>query len=119
MSSDADLIAGAKAYVDALASHDPSAVPFHPDCVRIEMGVKTGRSGDHLRRSPSRGPQYKVIHAISEFQARVEGRTVHVTFYVNVQPKPLGLRSKVIESFEFDESGQIKKIVAKFGVPHR
>jgi hypothetical protein len=119
VNADSDLVAGAKAYVDSLVSHDPSAVPLHPECVRIEMGVKTGRSADHLRRSLARGPQYKVIHAVSDFAARVDGRTVHVTFYVHVQPKPVGLRSKVTESFVFDDDGQIIKILAKFGVPHR
>jgi hypothetical protein len=129
--SDGELISAAKSYVDALVSHDPSGVPFHPDCVRIELGLKTGRNGDHLRRSLSRGPQFRLIHAIGDFEARVEGgdgakrsstqlgRTVHVTFYVHVHPKPLRPRALVTESFEFDESGRITKIVAKFGVPHR
>jgi hypothetical protein len=94
-------------------------VPLHPECVRIEMGVKTGRSGDHLRRSLARGPQYRVIHTISDFSASVDGRTVHVTFYVHVHPKPLGLRSKVTESFVFDDAGQIIKISAKIGIPRR
>ncbi len=119
MSTDTDLIAAAKAYVDALVSHDPSAVPFHPDCVRIEMGAKTGRSGDHLTRSLARGPQYRVIHRISDFTPRVEGPVVHVSFYVHVQPKPLGLAARVTESFEFDDDGRIVKIIAKFGIPRR
>lgn len=117
--SDADLVAGAKAYVDALVSHDPSGVPFHADCVRIEMGAKTGRSGDHLRRSLAKGPQYRVIHTITDFTPRVEGPVVHVTFYVHVRPKPLRLAAKVTESFEFDDEGRIVKIIAKFGLPRR
>lgn len=119
MSADPDLVAAAKTYVDALVSHDPATVPFHPDCVRIELGVKTGRNGEHLRRSLARGPQYRVIHTISEFTSRVEGRVVHVTFYVHVHPKPLKLAAKVTESFEFDADGRIVKIIAKFGVPRR
>ncbi|ORM35122.1 nuclear transport factor 2 family protein [Williamsia sp. 1135] len=119
MSTDTDLIAAAKSYVDALVSHDPAAVPFHPDCTRIELGVKTGRSGDHLRRSLAKGPQYRVIHTVSDFTPRVEGPVVHVTFYVHVQPKPLGLAAKVTESFEFDDDGRIVKIIAKFGIPRR
>jgi len=118
--SDGELISAAKSYVDALVSHDPSGVPFHPDCVRIELGLKTGRNGDHLRRSLSRGPQFRLIHAISDFEASIPTpRVVHVTFYVHVHPKPLRLRALVTESFEFDELGRIIKIVAKFGVPHR
>jgi hypothetical protein len=49
--SDNDRIAAAEAYIDALASHDGDSVPFAPDCVRIEQGVQTGSSGDHLRRT--------------------------------------------------------------------
>ncbi|MCW2689443.1 MAG: hypothetical protein JWR37_4333, partial [Mycobacterium sp.] len=57
--SDTDRIAAAQAYVDALVSHDGDSVPFAPECVRIEQGVKTGFSGKHLRRSLNRGPQYR------------------------------------------------------------
>ena len=59
--SDTDRIAAAEAYIDALVSHDADAVPFAPDCTRIEVGLKTGFSGNHLRRSLNRGPQYHVI----------------------------------------------------------
>jgi len=53
--SDDDRVAAAQAYIDALVSHDADKVPFAPDCTRVEIGVKTGFSGDHLRRSlPSR-----------------------------------------------------------------
>lgn len=44
------------AYVDTLASHDGDSVPFAQDCVRVEQGVKTVFSGNHLRRSLNRGP---------------------------------------------------------------
>ena len=141
--TDGELIAAAKSYVDALVSHDPSGVPFHPDCVRIELGVKTGRNGNHLRRSLARGPQFRLIHTIGDFTAVVTdgdeakrsstqfagdeakrsstpiGRVVHTTFYVDVHPKPLRLRALVTEGFEFDETGRITKIVAKFGIPRR
>ena len=56
--SDDDRIAAAQSYIDALVSHNGDAVPFAPDCIRIEQGVKTGFSGNHLRRSLNRGPQY-------------------------------------------------------------
>lgn len=114
--ADEQLIAAARRYVEALASHDPSQVPFAADCTRTELGVKTGRSGDHLRRSLTRGPQYRVIKYVSDFQPRVENGVVHVTFYVNVL---FGLRSKVTESFEFNDAGEIRRIVASFGTPGR
>ena len=62
-------IAVARAYVDALVSHDPSGVRLHPDCTRVEMGIKTGRSGDHIARSLARGPQFRLIHRVSGFEA--------------------------------------------------
>ena len=61
--SEAERIAAAQSYIDALVSHDSSAVPFADDCVRIEVGLKTGFSGKHLRRSLDRGPQFKLIKA--------------------------------------------------------
>ncbi|WP_020105986.1 hypothetical protein [Nocardia sp. 348MFTsu5.1] len=117
--TDDQLIAAAKSYVDALVSHDPSQVPFHPDCVRIEMGLKTGRNGNHLRRGLARGPQFRLIHTIGDFTATVTDGVVHSTFYVHVHPKPLRLSALVTESFEFDETGRILKIVARFGIPRR
>ncbi len=60
--TEAERIAAAQAYINALVSHDASTVPFAPDCTRIEFGVKTGFSGNHLRRSLNGGPQYRVIY---------------------------------------------------------
>jgi hypothetical protein len=80
--TDADRIAAADAYIDALASHDARAVPFAADCVRIEVGMKTGFSADHLRRSLTRGPQYQVIAATADRTFRVVGDEVHATFTV-------------------------------------
>ncbi|MFW0788544.1 hypothetical protein [Gordonia sp. CPCC 205333] len=120
MAVDDARIEAARAYVNALVSHDPSSVPLHPDCIRTELGVRTGRNGDHIARSLAKGPQFKLIHAITDFEASVDDvGVVHTTFWVNVQPKPLKLAAKVIESFEFDEQGRIRAIVAKFGVPRR
>ena len=53
--SDAERIAAAQAYIDALVSHQADAVPFAPGCTRIEVGLKTGFSGNHLRRSLNGG----------------------------------------------------------------
>ena len=117
--ADADRIAAARAYVDALVSHDASAVRLHPTCTRIELGVKTGRNGAHIARSLEGGPQFKLIHAISEFEATVDGDTVDTTYYVHVQPKPLGLAARVVESFVVNDAGEITAIVASFSAPRR
>jgi hypothetical protein len=80
--SETDRVAAAEAYIDALVSHDGDAVPFAPECIRIEQGVKTGFSGNHLRRSLNRGPQYRIIAATTDRSFRVDGDEVHATFKV-------------------------------------
>lgn len=115
--TDAQRIAVARAYVDALVSHDSTAVPLHPECVRIEMGVKTGRSGEHIARSLDRGPQFRLIHRISDFTAEVDGATVSVIFYVHVHPKPLRLAARVAERFVIGDDLRIRHIQARIGMP--
>lgn len=117
--ADTDRIAAARAYVDALVSHDAADVPLASSCTRTELGVKTGRNGDHIRRSLNGGPQFKLIHRISEFTATVDGDTVSTTYYVHIQPKPLGLAARVVESFVVNDAGEITSIVASFSAPRR
>lgn len=113
-------VEAARAYVDALVTHDPSSVPLHPNCIRTELGVRTGRSGRHIAASLSSGPQFRLIHAISEFEARVDDAgVVHTDYWVHVVPRRLGLAAKVTESFELDDDGRIRAIVARFGIPRR
>ena len=90
--SDTDRIAAADAYIDALASHDADSVPFAPDCVRIELGVKIGFSGDHLRRSLNRGPQFRIIAATTDRNYTVVGDEVRATFTVVTKVALLGYR---------------------------
>ena len=116
---DAQKIAAAKAYVDALVSHNASEVRLHPDCTRHEMGVKTGRNGGHIARSLAFGPQFKLIHEVSDFTATVDGDHVDTSYRVHVRPKALGLSSRVTESFDIDDVGRIRQIVASFSPPTR
>ncbi|HET7742896.1 MAG TPA: hypothetical protein VFL67_19785, partial [Mycobacterium sp.] len=80
--SDAERIAAAKAYIDALVTHDGDAVPFAPQCTRIEQGMKNGFSGNHLRRSLNRGPQYKVIEKTTVPEFTVDGDNIRAKFDV-------------------------------------
>lgn len=75
-------IAAAQSYIDALVSHDGAAVPFAPGCVRIEQGIKTGFSGKHLRRSLTRGPQYRIIARVTPPDYRVVGDEVRAGYDV-------------------------------------
>lgn len=85
-------IAAAQAYIDALVSHDASAVPVTPDCTRIEMGIKTGFSGNHLRRSLNRGPQFRLITAATVPEYTVNGDAVRAVYDVITKPSLAGRR---------------------------
>jgi hypothetical protein len=90
--SEADRVAAAQAYINALVSHDASAVPFAPDCTRVEVGLKTGFSGDHLRRSLNRGPQYRVIKSTTTPEFTVNGDEVRARFDLATRPSLAGRR---------------------------
>jgi hypothetical protein len=115
--SETDRIAAAEAYIDALASHDADKVPFAPHCVRIEQGIKTGFSGNHLRRSLNRGPQYRIIDATRNRSFTVIGDEVHATFTVVTKAALFGRRviASVDETFLIPASdGKIHHIRARF-----
>ncbi|OMC40409.1 hypothetical protein A5745_07270 [Mycobacterium sp. IS-2888] len=80
--SEESRIAAAQAYIDALVSHDGDSVPFAARCTRIEQGVKNGFSGNHLRRSLNRGPQYWVIADTTPPDYRITGDEVHAAYDV-------------------------------------
>ena len=75
-------IAAAQAYIDALVSHDGDSVPFAAGCIRIEQGFKNGFSGNHLRRSLNRGPQYRLLADTTLPDYRLDGDQVHATYHV-------------------------------------
>jgi hypothetical protein len=90
--SEAERIAAAQEYIDALVSHDADKVPVAPDCTRIEVGLKTGFSGNHLRRSLNRGMQYRVIRATSVPEFTVDGDVVRARFDLETKPSIAGRR---------------------------
>lgn len=90
--TDAERIAAAQAYISALASHQADDVPFAPGCTRIEVGLKTGFSGDHLRRSLNRGPQYRIISAVTAPEFTVTGDEIRALFDVITKPSLAGAK---------------------------
>jgi hypothetical protein len=112
--SDADHIAAAQSYIDALVNHRADEVPFAPDCVRIEMGIKTGFSGNHLRRSLNRGPQFRIIAACTPPKFEVDGDQVRAQFDVITKPTLAGRRvcAHVDETFLIVD-GKIRHINAQ------
>jgi hypothetical protein len=99
--SEADRVAAAQSYIDALVSHDGDAVPFTAQCTRIEQGIKTGFSGNHLRRSLNRGPQFRLIAAATTPDYTVSGDQIHAVYNVLTKPTVRGRRvaARVDESF--------------------
>lgn len=85
-------IAAAQAYIDSLSTHQADDVPFAPGCTRIEVGLKTGFSADHLRRSLNRGPQYRIIARTTTPEFSVDGDEVRARFDVITKPSLGGRR---------------------------
>ncbi|WP_343576797.1 hypothetical protein [Mycobacterium sp.] len=112
--SDEGRIAVAQSYIDALASHRGDDVPFAPDCVRFEMGIKTGFSGNHLRRSLNRGPQFRIIEQCTPPVFDVDGDHVRAQFDVITRPTLAGRRvcSHIDETFLIVD-GKIRHINAR------
>lgn len=112
--SEEDRVAAAQCYIDALVSHDADAVPFAPHCVRIEQGIKTGLSGNHLRRSLNRGPQFRIIAGTTAPKFSVDGDRVRAQFDVITKPSLAGRRvcAHVDETFLIPD-GTIHHITAR------
>jgi len=113
--SDDERIAAAQAYIDALVSHDADKVPFAAGCTRIEFGLKTGFSGDHLRRSLNRGPQYRIIRDTTVPEFTVEGDVVRARFDLVTKPSIAGRRvgAHIDETFVIPSmDGKIRHIKA-------
>lgn len=113
--TDTERIAAAQAYINALVSHDANEVPFAADCTRIEFGVKTGFSGNHLRRSLNGGPQYRVIRSATILEVTVDGDRVRARFDLLTKPSFADRRvgAHVDETFVIPaEDGQIHHIKA-------
>ncbi|MBV8180149.1 MAG: hypothetical protein JOY55_18975 [Mycobacterium sp.] len=115
--SDEDRIAAAQSYIDALVSHNANGVPFWPDCIRFEQGIKTGFSGNHLRRSLNRGPQYRLIAATTKPEYTVDGDEVRAVYNVLTKPSLGGRRvaARVDETFLIPAAdGKIHHIRVRF-----
>lgn len=91
-------------------------MPFAPDCTRIEQGVKNGFSGNHLRRSLTRGPQYRIIAATTPPLYTVDGDTVRARYTVLTTLSVAGRRAaaRVDETFVIPDDGLIHHISVRF-----
>lgn len=92
----------ARLYIDALVTHEGDTVPFAPDCVRWEVGIKTGRSGDHLRRSLTRGPQFRLVQRIRDLTTTVDGDVVRTSYLLDA-----GIAGRTLTTVRVDEDFRI------------
>ena len=102
----------ARAYIDALVSHDASAVLFTPDATRVEAGLQTGFSGPQLTNDLNHGIQYRIIQGVRDLVVKEVGDTVHTRYLLDAGVGPQRLMTvEIVESFTF-ENGAIDRIVA-------
>ena len=112
--SDEQRIAAARAYLDALISHDASAVPLAAKAVRIEAGLKTGFSGNHIRRSLNRGPQFRVIGGIRELECVARPGVIETRYLLDTNLFGLNpVVAEITELFFIPSDGLIHRIEAK------
>ena len=69
-----------------------AAAPFAPGCTRVEVGLKTGFSGNHLRRSLDRGMQFRLIKSVTAPEFTIDGDTVRARFDLVTKPTLAGRR---------------------------
>lgn len=102
----------ARAYIDALVSHDASAVRFTPGATRVEAGLQTGFNGPQLAHDLTHGIQYRVIEGVRDLTMTESGDTVHTRYLLDAGIAGQRLMTvEIVESFEF-EGGAIDRIVA-------
>ncbi|MEV6769382.1 hypothetical protein AB0N05_12235 [Nocardia sp. NPDC051030] len=111
-SADSDRAAVARAYIDALVSHDASAVRFAPDATRVEAGLQTGYSGPQLSRDLEHGVQYQVIQGIRDIQMTETGDVVTARYLLDSGVAGIRLMTvDITETFDIPD-GTIHTIVA-------
>lgn len=97
-------------------THDGGSVPFAAGCTRVEQGIKNGFSGNHLRRSLTRGPQYRIIAATTPPDYSIDGDEVRARYTVMTR-FPVGGRraaARVDETFVIPSDGLIHHIRVRF-----
>ncbi|MFE3292556.1 hypothetical protein [Rhodococcus sp. NPDC059234] len=102
----------ARTYIDALVSHDASAVKFAPDATRVEAGLKTGYSGPQMSADLEHGLQYRVIQDIRDLEMSESGNVVSTKYLLDSGIAGTQLLTvEITETFEIPD-GTIHAIVA-------
>ena len=106
------MIATATLYLDALVSHDGSAVPFAPACRRTERGQDTGSSGEAIREQLG-SEIMRGITGYRDIRWFVDGEHA-IAFYVL---DAYGMQVDIAERFLIRD-GEIHEIEAIFELPN-
>ena len=122
--SRACVVEAAGAYLDALVSHDGSAVPLASDAWRIENGSNSGDDGEAIRAGLE-SPVMNVIVAMEDVRWVVEGEQAVALYRIWTDAGPLagsasGPRELQVPAYIFErfrvQDGLIKEIEAVFTV---
>ncbi|MFD6351703.1 hypothetical protein [Nocardia tengchongensis] len=73
----------AGAYIDALISHDASAVRFAPNATRVEAGLQTGFSGPQLSNDLEHGMQYSLVQRYYALRYSTAGDVVTARYLLD------------------------------------
>ncbi|WP_245814087.1 hypothetical protein [Rhodococcus marinonascens] len=102
----------ARAYIDALVSHNASAVRFTPDATRVEAGIQTGFNGQQLTNDLNHGIQYSVVQSVRELTMTESDDTVHSRYLLDAGIGTQRLMTvEIVETFDLEDNA-LDRIVA-------
>ncbi|QNG18255.1 3'(2'),5'-bisphosphate nucleotidase CysQ [Rhodococcus triatomae] len=115
---DTGRVALARAYIDALVSHDASKVRFAEGAWRVENGQRTGDSGRFIRDELENGAQYEAIHGVREARFHEWGENVVARYLLDVGATPAESTAIHVTEYFAIPRAEIASIVAIIE-PHR
>jgi hypothetical protein len=80
---DACKVKAAQSYIEALQSHDASAIPLAEHVRRLENNKVNADGADALRQSLNKGAQYRLIRGIRDLNWYVAGNDVFAIYTVD------------------------------------
>ncbi|MHA4850829.1 MULTISPECIES: 3'(2'),5'-bisphosphate nucleotidase CysQ [unclassified Rhodococcus (in: high G+C Gram-positive bacteria)] len=111
-SADSGRVAMARAYIDALVSHDATKVRLSESAWRVENGQHTGDSGAFIRDELENGPQYQAIQAVRDLSFHEWGENVVARFLLDLGAAPTEVTTvRITEHFHIP-AGAIQSVMA-------
>lgn len=107
-------IAAARAYLDSLLSHDPSAVRLAAAAVRFENGEELGSSGAEILHSLATCEQYKPLREIRDLRIREWGNNVIARYLLDIETGGVALATVRIDEHFLIEDNEIAAITVVY-----